>query len=262
MPAEQPPKAAVIAVHGLGDHSGGLRNLLDCFTERGCAVYAYDQMGHGRSEGIRGFIKRWDEYTNDLHTFRTMVQDEQPMLPIFIVGHSLGGLVSIDYAASRGSGISGLAVITPAISAKLTFMDKLLTNMMGLIKPDFTVQKSGDYANLTSDPDMLAKLKADGLRHSTVTPGLGRGLSQAAARVMKLAPSIKLPFLLQLSVEDVVTPPEGQRKFYEALGSSDKQKLEYANVGHRPFDDRDRERFLADLAGWLDRRNESKAQAI
>ncbi|WP_308637171.1 alpha/beta hydrolase [Paenibacillus silvisoli] len=252
LPAGRPPKAVVIAVHGHGDHSGGLLNLLDRLAERGYAVYAYDQRGYGQSEGIRGYIKQWSEYTNDLHTFRTMVQDEQPRLPVFLVGHSLGGLVCIDYVMSHGKGLSGLVAIAPAISARLSLADKLLTNLLGWIKPDLTVQKSGDYASLTSDPDMLARLEADELRHSTVTPGLGRGLTQAVPRVMKQAKALKLPFLLQLSAEDRVTPPDGQRLFYEALGSPDKQKLEYANAGHRPFDDRDRERFLADLGGWLD----------
>ncbi|MEH7333848.1 lysophospholipase [Neobacillus drentensis] len=247
------PKAAMILVHGHGDHSGGLENLSTRLVENDYIVYAYDQRGHGKSSGKRGFIRTWEEYRADLDNFRRMVVSEFPTLPLFILGHSLGGVVTLDYVIDHGTDLAGVIAIAPAISYEATRSEKLLISLMGKLKPDFSIGKPGDINRLTRDPDMIDKLNSDGLRHDTVTPGLGRGLMLTVERLTKEASYIKLPFLLQFGLEDEITPPDKLKQFFGSVASQNKQKLEYPAMRHRPFDDVGREQFLEDLIAWLER---------
>ncbi|OCT16011.1 hypothetical protein A8709_10360 [Paenibacillus pectinilyticus] len=250
-PSEE-PKGVIIAVHGHGDHSGGLVNLCAALVEAGYLVYSADARGHGRSPGIRGFIRKWDEYIGDLHAFRQFVRSETPQLPLFLIGHSMGGVISADYARNWGAGLHGLVLIAPAISYEMTTFEKWLIRLLGKLRPQLTIQKSGSVEGLSQDPDMIAKLQSDPLRHSTVTPGLGLGLSQAVPRLISQAHALQFPFLLQYGLEDQLTPPAKLQHFFDMVGSRNKKQHVYESMRHRPFDDLGRERFLADLVDWVD----------
>jgi len=253
------PKAAVIVLHGLGDHSGGMVNLTRRLVEQGYAVYAFDLRGHGRSPGTRAFIRKWEEYTDDLHAFRQKVERELPNAPIYLLGHSLGGAISIDYALQRPDGLAGLVAIAPALSYEMKLPEKLLVAVLGVVKPDFTVSSKPDYSGLTRDSEVLLRLEADGLRHNAVTPGLGRGLMQAIKRIERGSHALRIPLLLQYGLADPVTPPDKLRRFFDSVAFADKQRIEYPDMLHRPYDDLERERFLADLVGWLDRKQDNTA---
>jgi alpha-beta hydrolase superfamily lysophospholipase len=246
------PKAVVIAVHGLGDHSGGLHSLLQRLCDNGYFTYAFDLRGHGNSSGTRGFIRTWDEYRGDLHEFRKLVESQTPDLPVFIIGHSLGGVISLDYTLHDGTGLAGLVTLAPAISYEVTFSEKLFVSLLSFLKPDYTLKKASNPDLLTKDEEVLARIQADPLRHQMVTPGLGRGLMQTVPRIMSEAHSIKLPFLLMFGLDDEITPPQKLRLFFDSLGSTNKLKLEYEATKHRPFDDLCREEFFTDLLSWLD----------
>ncbi|MDQ6422850.1 alpha/beta hydrolase [Paenibacillus sp. LHD-117] len=246
-------RGTVIAVHGHGDHSGGLQNLIERLAESGYHVYAHDLRGHGKSPGIRGFIRKWEEYRGDLHAFRELVVSETAGLPVYVIGHSMGGLISADYSLFHGHGISGLALIAPAISYEMTVYEKCLISLMGKLKPDLTVHKAGSPDLLTQDPEIRSRLASDPLRHDTVTPGLGLGMMQAVSRVMKQVKSMQLPLLLQYGLGDEITPPAKLREFYHSVGTGDKQNYEYDAMRHRLFDDFGRERFFADMLNWMDR---------
>ncbi|MFD0696668.1 alpha/beta hydrolase [Paenibacillus sp. GCM10027628] len=247
------PKGAVIALHGHGDHSGGLNNIFEKLSENNYLTYAFDLRGHGKSSGTRGYIRTWDEYIGDLHAFRELVASEVPQLPLYMMAHSLGGVISLDYSLYHGEGISGLVLIAPAISYELKPSEKLLIALMSKLKPNLTIKNSSNYQLLTQDLEIQNRLKSDLLRHNTVTPGLGRGLMQAVQRLESSAGSIKMPILLQYGLGDEVTPPVKLRQFFHSIGSQDKQNYEYEAMRHRPFDDLGRERFFADLLTWLDR---------
>lgn len=247
------PKGVVIAVHGHGDHSGGLTNITAMLAENDFIVYSFDMRGHGKSPGIRGFVRTWEEYRGDLHAIRELAVSENPGFPLYIAAHSLGGVVSLDYMLFHGTGVAGIALIAPALSYEVTRSEKWLVALMGKVKPNFTVNKSGDSAKLTRDSAIAEKLNADPLRHNTVTPGLGLGLMQAIPRIMNRAKAITAPLLLQYGLDDEITPPAKLREFFKAVGSPEKQRLEYDGMRHRPFDDLGRDRFLADLLTWLDR---------
>lgn len=174
------------------------------------------------------------------------------------MAHSLGGVISLDYSLSHGKGISGLILIAPAISYEVTPFKKLLVTLLGKVKPNLTIEKSGDLYALTQDPEILFRLSSDILRHNTVTPGLGSGLMRTVPRVMNQAHLIQLPVLLLYGLNDDITPPEKLRHFFKSIGSHDKQMYEYVGMRHRPFDDLGREHFFADMLRWLERQTEAQ----
>jgi alpha-beta hydrolase superfamily lysophospholipase len=246
------PKAAVILVHGFGDHSGGLKNLSTSLVKKNYIVYALDLRGHGKSSGKRGFIRDWSEFRGDLHEFRKLVTLKLPNFPIYLIGHSMGGVMALDYAIDFGEGISGLVAIAPGISYKMKPLERLGITLMGKLKPDLGFTKSGNFQLHSKDPTLLAKHNPQGLRHNTATPGLGRGLIKAVTRVVNRAQSIELPLLLQYGLEDKITPPTKLKHFFHTVASKDKQVLEYPKAKHRPFEEVGKETFLNDMINWLD----------
>ncbi|QIZ06420.1 alpha/beta hydrolase [Priestia megaterium] len=256
------PKAAVILVHGHGDHSGGLQNLSGSLVEKEYIVYAFDLRGHGKSTGKRGFIRSWDEFRGDLHEFRKLVSLDQPELPLYIVGHSIGGLITLDYCLDHSAGISGIIAISPAISYEVTLIEQLGISLMGKVKPDYSINKSRNMRLLRKNSEVRASYYSDLLRHNIVTPGLGHSLIQATSRVVNKATSISLPFLLQYGLDDKITPPAKLSQFFQQVGSKDKQLFEYSLVKHRPFDGVGREKFLGDLVGWLDKQMDKKQKVL
>jgi alpha-beta hydrolase superfamily lysophospholipase len=248
------PKATVIIVHGHGDHSGGLHNINFGLVQEGYIVYTFDLRGHGKSSGKRGFIKSWDEFRGDLHKFRKLVSKKQPGLPLYMIGHSMGGVIALDYAIDFSSGISGIIAIAPAISYEVTRFERLGITLMGKLKPDLSIKKSRLLKRKNSA--MAAKFYSDSLRHNTITPGLGRGLIQGVSRVLNQAPLITMPFLLQYGLRDKITPPTNLGSFFKQVSSKDKQLIEYPAAKHRPFDGAGKEQFLSDMITWLDQQVE------
>jgi alpha-beta hydrolase superfamily lysophospholipase len=256
------PKAAIILVHGHGDHSGGLQNISASLVNNDYIVYTFDLRGHGKSTGKRGFIRSWDEFRGDLHEFRKLVSIEQPELPLYIVGHSIGGLITLEYSIDHSAGVAGIIAIAPAISYEVTPFEQLGIILMGKLKPDYRINKSRKIRLLTRNSAMRAKFNSDSLRHNIVTPGLGHSLIQAISRLVNQAPSIKLPFLLQYGLDDKITPPTKLSDFFNLVASKDKQLYEYPLVRHRPFDGVGKEKFLADLVGWLDQQLDRKQKVL
>ncbi|MCT2535154.1 lysophospholipase [Aquibacillus koreensis] len=246
------PKAKVIVVHGHGDHSGGLYNLLNSLIEHQFSVYALDLRGHGKSTGIRGFIRNWGEYRGDLEAFRNIVDQEDSDLPVFLIGHSLGGIVCLDYALAFQENIAGIITIAPAVSYEMKWGEKILVSIMSRIKPDYTIEDTTNGHLLTKDPKKAGQFSTDPLRHNTITPGLGRGVIMTIKNVMNQANTIQVPLLLQLGVDDNITPPGKLRQFFSMVGTTDKLKIEYEGMRHRPFDDIGKENFLNDMIKWLD----------
>jgi alpha-beta hydrolase superfamily lysophospholipase len=256
------PKAAIILIHGHGDHSGGLQNISDSLVRNNYIVYAFDLRGHGQSSGKRGYIRSWNEFRGDLHEFRKLVTLDQPDLPLYIVGHSLGGLITLDYAIDFSEGIEGIVAIAPGISYEVTILEKLGISLMSKVKPDYSINKSGSFQLVARDSSKFTKYYSDVLRHNTVTPGLGRGLIQAIARVVDHPQSLTLPLLLQYGLADKITPPNKLRQFLNSVASEDKQAIEYATAKHRPFDEVGKKKFLGDLVGWLDQQMAEKQQVL
>jgi alpha-beta hydrolase superfamily lysophospholipase len=248
------PKAALLIVHGLAEHSGRYTNVVKHFVPRGYAAYGLDLIGHGRSDGARAFVRDFAEYTGTVGTYLGMVRGWQPEMPIFLLGHSLGALIGaccfLDYPSSlAGAVLSGTSVqmpdnITPAIV--------LIAKALSTLAPKIKVQAI-ESEWVSRDPDVVRVYKDDPLVYTGgITARTGVELLKAQQRAMAEASRITLPILMVHGGDDRLTPLAGARAFYETIGSADKTLKVYGGLYHEVYNEPEREQVLSDVEAWLE----------
>ena len=253
-PAET-PRAAVANLHGLGDHSALYPALVEHLVGRRMAVHAFDLRGNGRSPGPRGFVERWEDYCDDLGAFLSLVRRDEPDLPLFLIGNSLGGLIALDYAMHAPAGLRGLVTVSAplgrlAVPAPLLALGRVLSRVW----PGFSLETGMDLSGLARDPAVIQRILADPLFHRRGTARLSTEVTRAIARVQAGAPTFMLPVLVLHGADDRMVSPAGSRAFAGRAGSPDKRLIEYAGAYHALFADIGGERVLGDVAGWIEAR--------
>ena len=119
-------RATVVIVHGHGGHSSIFTRLIEYLVPRDYIIYSFDLRGHGRSPGQRGYINSWTEYRDDLAAFLNLVTTQQPDLPLFAIGQSMGGTIALDYVLRESIQLSGLILMSPALGVSISSWKLLL----------------------------------------------------------------------------------------------------------------------------------------
>jgi alpha-beta hydrolase superfamily lysophospholipase len=247
-----PPRAALLNIHGLGDHSGLYPTLVDhCMTHR-LVVHSHDLRGNGRSPGQRAYVERWEEYREDLRRFVATVRSEEGDLPLFLLGNSLGGLIVLDYVLYHPEGLRGVIAVSPplgrlGVPAPLLALGRVLSRVW----PRFSIRTGLDLSGLARDPQVIEQVLSDPLFHRVGTARLSTEVTAAIARVQEAAPRFPLPLLVLHGAEDRMVLPDGSRTFVPRVGHPDRELHEYPGAYHVLFADLDRERVLADLEQWI-----------
>ncbi len=162
---EGKPRAILVIVHGVGEHSGRYMNLANHLTTCSYAVYGFDQRGFGRSPGQQGHINSWVEYREDLKAFLQKIREQQPDCIIFLFGHSLGALVALDYILHYPEGLRGAIVsgapIEPAGVAKPYLV--ALAHFLSRVCPRFSLPLGLDVSALSRDAAVVKAYTTDPL---------------------------------------------------------------------------------------------------
>jgi alpha-beta hydrolase superfamily lysophospholipase len=250
---EREAKAVLLVVHGLGEHCGRYMNVVNHFVPLGYAVYGFDHIGHGKSEGMREVVERFTDYTDTLTIYCEMVKGWQKAKPIFLLGHSIGGLIAsyylLDHQASfRGAVISAPAVkASDSISQATIIMSKILSALapkMGLLALDAN--------GVSRDPNVVEAYVNDPLVFHGRTPArLAAELLKAMLRVTAEADKISLPFIVVQGSEDKLVDPSGAKMLYDRASSADKTIRIYDGLYHEVFNEPERARVLKDVETWL-----------
>jgi len=201
---EDEPKAILLVVHGLAEHSGRYMNLVNHLVPSGYAVYGMDHIGHGKSDGKRAYVERFHDYTKTLKTYFDMIQKWQPKKPIFLIGHSMGGLISSAHLLKHQEELAGAVLSGPSIkvpdniSQAIIFLGKMLSIIMpkaGLIKldPDGVSQDPAVVEAYVNDPLVFT---------GKATSRLGAELLKTMQSVTKQATKIKLPIMIVQGGDD------------------------------------------------------------
>lgn len=251
-PAIGPARGVLVNVHGLGDHSGLYPTVSDHFTACGFAVHAADLRGNGRSPGRRGHVREWREYREDLACFVALVRREEPGLPLFLLGHSLGGLVVLDYVLQHPEGVRGVIVsATPLGPLGVPAPLLLLGRIASRVWPGFSLETGMDLSGLARDPAVVDQVLGDPLFHRRGSARLSTEVVAAIERVQAGAPRFPAPLLVLHGTDDRMVPPDGSRAFTARVGHPDHRLIEYEGGYHALFADVGRERVLADVEAWL-----------
>lgn len=247
------PRAVVAVVHGFGEHSGRYQNVIRAVVPRGYAVYAFDHRGHGRSPGKRGHINAWREFRDDVRQFVGLIRQELPDRPMFLLGHSLGGLIATEYVLREAPTLSGLIVSNPLLTAaRLSLVVRAAAAVLTYLAPSVAIKTGLDASAISRDPAVVQAYRDDALVHSTGTPRLSAEITAARRWTSEHAADLTVPFMVILGGADRLVSPEGGRRFFEAVVLTDKTLTEYAGGYHEPHNDSNAAQVMTDLTQWLD----------
>ena len=234
---EKKIKAVLLIAHGFAEHSGRYANVVNYFVPKGYAVYALDHRGHGRSDGERVKVDDFHDYVVDLKTFFDIVRKENPEDKIFLIGHSMGSVISLLYTIEYQQELAGLA-----------------TSGGGLAKPGdppMAPRKPGQTlpaAGLSRDPAVIKAYENDPLVYRGPVP-TGFSMGSMMGKLYDMVPRITLPVLIMAGNGG----PDGARSrvLYERIGSKDKTLKLYEGLLHEIFNEPEYLQVLADLETFL-----------
>ncbi len=251
---EGEPKATLLVVHGVREHSGRYMNVVNHLVPSGYGVYGIDHIGHGKSAGERVYVERFQDYTKTLKKCFDMIREWQPERPIFLIGHSMGGLISAAFLLEHQDELSGAVLSAPSIkvsdntSQATIFVGKLLSIIMpkaGLIKLD--------AERVSRDPAVVDAYINDPLAYTgKITARLGAEILKTMQRVTEQAAKIRLPIMIVQGSDDKVVDPRGAQLFYDLVTSEDKTIKIYDGFYHEVFNEPEHEQVLNDVKTWLE----------
>lgn len=247
-------KAAVLITHGLAEHGGRYMNVVDKLVPQGYAVYAIDHYGHGRSDGTRVFIPKFDDFITPLVKLLGMVKEWHPGKKVFLLGHSMGGLIAAYFLLDHQEKFEGAVLSGPAakipdnISSTTLFLSKILSKLAP------TAGVLGLDANLISrDKNVVDAYVNDPLVYTgKTTARLGAEMLAGMSRLLAERGRISLPIILMHGSEDGLADPAGSQELYDAVASEDKTLKFYQSYYHEIFNDIGKEAVLNDLYQWLE----------
>ncbi len=247
-----PPTAVVLICHGLGEHSGRYGTVVDLLVPDGCALYGLDLRGHGRSSGRRAHLHSYADWIADLDTFRRSVVARHSGLPLFLLGHSMGGQIALAYALERQAELRGVVLSAPALASNLV-PKTVAVVLKALARVAPTLRPAGiDPTKISKDPDVVAAYRADPLvHHGNPTLGLSAALFRQFDVLPERARELRLPVLLQHGLADELSDPAGSRRLAAACGSTDQTMCWYEGLWHEIYHEPERAGPLADLRDWL-----------
>ena len=255
------PRGVVVISHGLNAHSGLYEWPAEQLTAKGLAVYALDHRGRGRSEGERFFVKKFADWTNDLATFIGIVKTREPGLPVFLLGHSAGGVIACSYALENQDEIAGLICEDFAYRVPAPNIALAIVKGVSRVAPHAIVMKLKNE-DFSRDPAVVAALNADPLIANESQPSeTVAELVRADEILEKSFRQIALPLLILHGTADKVTKPSGSQEFYERAGSSDKTLKLYEGHYHDLLADVGKEQVMADIQAWIDARLPTAARS-
>jgi acylglycerol lipase len=253
LPAED-PKAVVMLFHGLGEHSGRYAHVAAALNAAGYAVHAVDHRGHGKSEGKPVFVKSYGEFMSDLVLFRDLVETAHPGLPLFVLGHSMGGNLAVGHALAHQDGLAGLALSGPALKVgdDIKPIQVKIIGVLGKLVPGFRPQAL-DASSISRDPAVVEAYRNDPLVYTgKMTAGIGWALIERMTEFPSQYGQLRLPVLVQHGTADSMANVEGSRELERLATNATVTSHFYEGLYHEIYNEPEQQAVLADLVAWLD----------
>ena len=255
-------KGVVCLVHGLGEHSSRYTHVAQALTEAGYNLLAIDLRGHGRSGGKRGHAPSFEAYMQDIDYLVEDARRRYPGQPLFIYGHSLGGLLALNYILRRQPALAGVIVSAPGIrSLLLTQKVKVtLVRSLGVILPTLSLPTGLDATLLSHDPQVVHAYQHDPLVHGVTTLAMARANIEAIPWMLKHAREMRAPLLVMHGSADCLVYPEGSRELVGLVSGSvpvgasrpaDVTLKIWDGAYHEIHNEPDKAQVLAYLINWL-----------
>jgi len=257
------PRAVVVLVHGLAEHSGRYEAVTRSFTQAGLAVYAPDQRGHGKSPGRRVHIGSFDEYRADVRAAMAHARAAQPGLPLFLLGHSQGGLVAATLALREPEGLAGLVLSSPFLGiaprSRPSPLLGLAARVLAALAPRTLFPSTVDPSLLSRDASVGVAYAADPLVSHTLSAGWFRAAEEALADVHQRSPCLEVRTLVLYAGADALVDPEATARWVARTPPGLLETFRYEDLYHEILNAPERDQVLRRIADWISRRiNELK----
>jgi acylglycerol lipase len=246
------PRAVVVVCHGVNSHSGQYTWVSEQFANSGLAVYALDLRGRGKSDGERFYVEDVADYVSDVAAVVRLAKPRNPGLPVFLLGHSAGGVTSAVYTLENQAELAGF--ICESFAFQVPAPGFALAAIKGLshIAPRLPVLKLKNE-DFSRDPKAVEGLNNDPLTAHEVQPAITvAALVRADERLKEEFPRITLPLLIMHGTDDKATVCHGSQFFYETAGSKDKTLKLYQGHYHDLLNDIGKEEVIGDIKAWID----------
>jgi len=248
------PRGVVAIVPGFNSHSGQYLWVADQLVSSGLAVYAVDLRGRGQSDGERFYVEQFWDYLSDVQDLVTLAKSREPGLPVFLLGHSAGGVISCVYTLEHQADFAGL--ICESFAFQVPAPDFVLAVVKGIshLAPHAHVLrlKNEDFSR---DPKVVQSMNDDPLIANEVQPTKTVAeMVRADERLEREFPLIKLPVLILHGTDDKATKPSGSQLFYDTAGSTDKTLKLYEGHFHDLLNDVGKEVVMRDIQDWISQR--------
>lgn len=251
------PRAGLLVVHGLFEHSGRYEELAEFMAGHGFSTFMLDLRGHGSSEGRRGHAASFDLLLQDLDRFRREVQGLVPLeLPLFLIGHSLGGLIALRYLEEYDPVFRAAVITSPWLGTVVPAprWQIIAGAVLNHILPAFPFPVRLDADDLTRDPDRAADYRDDPQIHSTLTPRLFAETSSAIELALRRGERVSVPVLFILAGDDRIVDCERSLAFARAL-PPDRIDIELLEGHyHEVLQEPDRAATMTLIRNWIEDR--------
>ena len=251
------PKSVLAVVHGYDDHSGRYGNLVDHFLPLGYALYAFDHRGHGRSQGQRGHVGSFEDYLSDVGIFLNIVRSKNHDSTIFLVGHSMGGLIALMFSIQYPKDLTGVIVSSPflGLNKKLHSWEMISVRLLSLIWPTFSLpNKSIKPEYLSHDKSVIEAKGKDSFNHHVTTPGWFMEITKAQTTLLNNTHTFNPPLLIMYGEDDKIVDSRLPLVFYEKVVNYDKKIVGYKGYCHEIFNEVGKEVVFKEMEGWLSKR--------
>lgn len=251
-----PPKPArqIVLVHGFAEHSGRYEAPSAWFASRGASVTGYDHRGHGHSSGYRGHVQCFDEFLDDLTVVIDAARERNPALPITVIGHSMGGLITCTWARERQPKIAGLVISSPLMAppASITPARRRVLQGLRYVAPRFSIESELDASGLSRDPAVVNAYLADPRVYRKMTLSLASELFAATERTAPNGHEITLPMLMLHGKEDAICAPAASEAFARNVPNCRYRLV--PGLRHEIFNEPEQEAVFDVIQTWIQER--------
>jgi acylglycerol lipase len=252
---ETEPVAVVCLVHGLGEHSGRYAHLAAFLNQSGYSVMSFDLRGHGKSGGARGHSPSFEYFMNDIDLLMQAALSQYPGKTRFLYGHSLGGILVLNYALRRKPQVAGviatgagLRTVLEEQTAKVAF-----AKSVGAVLPRLSLPSGLDATMISHDPEVVRVYQSDPLVHDRATLGMAKNTFQAISWAFDHCSEFDIPLLLMHGTDDQIAYARGSQEFAGLVGCDCTLKL-WDGLYHEIHNEPEKDQVFAFMLKWMEER--------
>lgn len=243
------PKANILIVHGLCEHLGRYDYVTERLNQHGYGVYRFDHRGHGKSEGKRVYFSNFGEIADDVGHMVGITLENEPDIPLYLLGHSMGGLAVALFGTKYPGRVDGFIT-----SGALTRYNTPCAGELPLELPADTYLPNQLGSGVCSDPAVVEAYGEDPLVEKEISAGLLNTLWDGIQWLIQNPRNFTDPVLVLHGCNDGLVSEQDSREFFGEIGSEDKTLIIYARLFHEILNEPCRDEILADIVRWLDKR--------